>query len=115
MVLYRDSGQLWYAAPRHLACIWRLWTVPSHHVLKLTRAADFLGLVVLGMVDGRRRSGPTRFGGPGRWPISRGAARSSYIGGGRGGQEGEAQKAILDFALHRLKGDLFPDLMELMG
>jgi hypothetical protein len=28
------------------------------------------------------------------------------------GQEGEA---ILDFAVKRLKGDLFPDLMEYMG
>jgi hypothetical protein len=31
---------------------------------------------------------------------------------GRAGEEGEA---LLDFALHCLKGDLFPDLMEFMG
>jgi hypothetical protein len=37
------------------------------------------------------------------------------VGGGRGGQEGEKGKALLDFALHGLKGDLFPDLMEYMG
>jgi hypothetical protein len=31
------------------------------------------------------------------------------------GEEGEAKEALVDFALHRLKGDLFPDLMEYMG
>jgi hypothetical protein len=37
-----------------------------------------------------------------------------------GGQEGEedevreAGRALLDFALHHLKGDLFPELMDLM-
>jgi hypothetical protein len=30
------------------------------------------------------------------------------------GQEGEARKALLDFALHHLKGDLFPDLMDMV-
>jgi hypothetical protein len=25
------------------------------------------------------------------------------------------KRALLDFALHRLKGDLFPELMEYMG
>jgi hypothetical protein len=29
-------------------------------------------------------------------------------------QEGEARKAVLDFALHGLKKDLFPDLMDMM-
>jgi hypothetical protein len=29
-----------------------------------------------------------------------------------GDEEGEA---LVDFAVHRLKGDLFPDLMEFMG
>jgi hypothetical protein len=37
------------------------------------------------------------------------------VGEGRGGQEGETGKALLDFAVHRLKGDLFSDLMEMMG
>jgi hypothetical protein len=30
------------------------------------------------------------------------------------GQEGEERRALLDFALHGLKGDLFPDLMDMM-
>jgi hypothetical protein len=34
---------------------------------------------------------------------------------GRGGQEGEEKKALVDFAVHGLKGDLFPDLVEYMG
>jgi hypothetical protein len=34
--------------------------------------------------------------------------------GGEEGEEGEAKKALLDFAVHRLKGDLFPDLMDYM-
>jgi hypothetical protein len=33
----------------------------------------------------------------------------------RGRQEGEEGKALLDFAVHGPKGDLFPDLMEYMG
>jgi hypothetical protein len=33
----------------------------------------------------------------------------------RGGREGEERRALLDFAVHGLKGDLFPDLMEYMG
>jgi hypothetical protein len=32
-----------------------------------------------------------------------------------GGQEAEERKALVDYAVHRLKGDLFPDLMEYMG
>jgi uncharacterized protein len=32
-----------------------------------------------------------------------------------GGKEGEEGEALVDFAVHRLKGDLFPDLMEYMG
>jgi hypothetical protein len=31
------------------------------------------------------------------------------------GHEGGERKAPLDYAVHRLKGDLFTDLMELMG
>jgi hypothetical protein len=27
----------------------------------------------------------------------------------------DAGRGVLDFALHDLKGDLFPDLMEMMG
>jgi hypothetical protein len=30
------------------------------------------------------------------------------------GQEGEAGEALLDYALNHLKGDLFPDLMDMM-
>jgi hypothetical protein len=40
------------------------------------------------------------------------------VGGGQEGEEeeaGEARRALLDFALHHLKGDLFPDLMDMMG
>jgi hypothetical protein len=37
------------------------------------------------------------------------------VGNGHGGQEGEAREALVDFVVHGLKGDLFPDLMELMG
>jgi hypothetical protein len=32
-----------------------------------------------------------------------------------GGREGEAGKALVDFAVHGLKADLFPELMEYMG
>jgi hypothetical protein len=32
-----------------------------------------------------------------------------------GAQEGEERKALLDYAVHGLKGDLFTDLMEYMG
>jgi hypothetical protein len=31
-----------------------------------------------------------------------------------GGQQGEARKALVDFVVLRLKGDLFPALMEMM-
>jgi hypothetical protein len=31
------------------------------------------------------------------------------------GQEGEEEKALLDFAVHHMKGDLFSDLMEYMA
>jgi hypothetical protein len=31
------------------------------------------------------------------------------------GKEGEGKEALVDFAVHGLKGDLFPDLMEYMG
>jgi hypothetical protein len=34
---------------------------------------------------------------------------------GRGGLEVKKTRALLDYAVHRLKGDLFPDLMEYMG
>jgi hypothetical protein len=37
------------------------------------------------------------------------------LGGARGGQEGEAEKALLDYVVHGLKGDLFPNMMEMMG
>jgi hypothetical protein len=37
------------------------------------------------------------------------------VEGGHEGKEGEERKALVDFAVHGLKGDLFPDLMELMG
>jgi hypothetical protein len=66
------------------------------------------------MVACRRRSGPTSCGRPGRWPTSRGAVRWRWLRGG-GHQEGEVKEALLDFALHSLKGDLFADLMEYMG
>jgi hypothetical protein len=33
----------------------------------------------------------------------------------RGGSRGEEGKPLLDYAVHRLKGNLFPDLMEYMG
>jgi hypothetical protein len=33
---------------------------------------------------------------------------------GRGGLEVKKTRALLDFALHHLKGDLFPDLMDMM-
>jgi hypothetical protein len=31
-----------------------------------------------------------------------------------GGEEGEAKEAVVDFVVHHLKGDLFPDLMDMM-
>jgi hypothetical protein len=34
---------------------------------------------------------------------------------GKEGKEGEKRKALVDFAVHGLKRDLFPDLMEYMG
>jgi hypothetical protein len=33
----------------------------------------------------------------------------------RGGQQGEKGRAVGDFAVHGLKGDLFPALMDYMG
>jgi hypothetical protein len=36
------------------------------------------------------------------------------VEGGQEGEDGEKKKALLDFAVHRLKGDLFTDLMEYM-
>jgi hypothetical protein len=33
---------------------------------------------------------------------------------GKQGQDAEAGKALVDFVLHHLKGDLFPDLMDMM-
>jgi hypothetical protein len=35
-------------------------------------------------------------------------------GGGLGGGGGQEGKALLDYAVHELKGDLFPDLMDMM-
>jgi hypothetical protein len=32
-----------------------------------------------------------------------------------GGQQGEEGRALLDYALRRLKGDLFPGLVEFVG
>jgi hypothetical protein len=37
------------------------------------------------------------------------------VEGDEEGKEGEAKEALVDFVVHRLKGDLFPDLMEMMG
>jgi hypothetical protein len=37
------------------------------------------------------------------------------VEGEEGEEEGEERKALLDFAVHGLKGDLFPDLVEYMG
>jgi hypothetical protein len=37
------------------------------------------------------------------------------VRGVKEGQAGEEGKALLDFAMHGLKGDLFPELMEYMG
>jgi hypothetical protein len=34
---------------------------------------------------------------------------------GRGGLEVKKTRALVDFVVHGLKGDLFPDLMEYMG
>jgi hypothetical protein len=34
---------------------------------------------------------------------------------GNTGEGREAGEALVDFVVHRLKGDLFPDLMEYMG
>jgi hypothetical protein len=36
------------------------------------------------------------------------------VEGGQEGKEGEEGRAIVDYAVHGLKGDLFPDLMEYM-
>jgi hypothetical protein len=37
------------------------------------------------------------------------------VRGGEEGEKAEKREALLDFAVHGLKGDLFPSLMELMG
>jgi hypothetical protein len=37
------------------------------------------------------------------------------VEGGEEGEEGEAKEALVDFAVNFLKGDLFPDLVQLMG
>jgi hypothetical protein len=37
------------------------------------------------------------------------------VAGGDEGKEGEAKEALVDFAVNKLKGDLFPQLMEYMG
>jgi hypothetical protein len=37
------------------------------------------------------------------------------VGGAEGGLEGEEGKAVLEFAVHGLKGDLFPGLLEFTG
>jgi hypothetical protein len=34
------------------------------------------------------------------------------VEGGEEGEEREAKEALVEFAVHGLKGDLFPDLME---
>jgi hypothetical protein len=36
------------------------------------------------------------------------------VEGGRKGKEREARKALLNWVVHSLNGDLFPDLMEFM-
>jgi hypothetical protein len=36
------------------------------------------------------------------------------IAGGKEGEEGERGEALVDFALHAMKGDLFMDLMDYM-
>jgi hypothetical protein len=41
--------------------------------------------------------------------------QGSGAGAVGGEQDGEERKALLDYAVHRLKGDLFPSLMEMMG
>jgi hypothetical protein len=35
--------------------------------------------------------------------------------GAEEGEEGEARTALVDFVVHQLKGDLFPDLVAMMG
>jgi hypothetical protein len=37
------------------------------------------------------------------------------VEGEQEGKEAEEGRALVDFAVHRLKGDLFSDLMEYMG
>jgi hypothetical protein len=43
-----------------------------------------------------------------------GTGAVAVVGAG-GGPEGEAGEALVGFAVHGLKGDLFPGLMEYMG
>jgi hypothetical protein len=44
-----------------------------------------------------------------------GSGAVAVEGGQEEGKGWEAKKALVDFAVHGLKGDLFPDLMEYMG
>jgi hypothetical protein len=37
------------------------------------------------------------------------------VKGGEEGEEEEEEEAVVHFAVHGLKGDLFPDLMEMIG
>jgi hypothetical protein len=37
------------------------------------------------------------------------------VEGGHEGKEAEEGRALVDWVVHGLKGDLFPDLMEMMG
>jgi hypothetical protein len=37
------------------------------------------------------------------------------VEGGQEGKEAEEGRALVDWVVHGLKGDLFPDLMEFMG
>jgi hypothetical protein len=34
---------------------------------------------------------------------------------GRGGLEVKKTRALMDYAVYRMKGDLFPEMMEMMG
>jgi ankyrin repeat protein len=67
-------------------CVAALEVRCSHHRLCLSSWISWLTrhvLLVLGMVAGRRWSGPTCSGRPGRWPTSRGAARWRWRGARR--------------------------------
>jgi hypothetical protein len=69
------------------------------------------GVLSWGMVAGGGAGLPAVEGPAGGRP----AGERRGGGGGGGGEEGEERKALVDFAVHGLKGDLFPDLMEYMG